>query len=127
MQLLDAGAMQIGLYVEGSPLPAPVVERLQAATALRKEMGAHEEAIEAVRTRLMELAMRADDLRENLKALDKVRGAEDVRKKLLASLAQTTTDADAQAKKLGIESEALASARNKLQESLRELTLDETP
>jgi len=125
IQLLDAGATQIGLYVEGSRLPAQVVERLQAATALRKEMGAHEEAIEAVRTRLMELAMRADDLRENLKALDKVRGADDVRKKLLASLAQTTTDADAQAKKLGTESEALATARNKLQDSLRELTLEE--
>jgi outer membrane protein OmpA-like peptidoglycan-associated protein len=127
IQLLDAGATQIGLYVEGSRLPAQVVERLQAATALRKQMGAHEEAIEATRTRLMELAMRADDLRENLKALEKVRGADDVRKKLLASLAQTTTDADAQAKKLGTESEALAAARTKLQNGLRELTLDEAP
>ena len=60
-------------------------------------------------------------------SLTGVGGADDVRKKLLASLAVTTTDADQQAKKLGVASEALATARNKLQDSLRELSLDEEP
>jgi hypothetical protein len=36
-----------------------------------------------------------------------------------------TTEADAIAKKLGEQSEALATARNKLQESLRDITLAE--
>jgi len=124
LRLLDAGATEIGLYIEGSKLPPEIVERLQAATALRKEMGAHEEAIEAVRTRLSDLALRAEDVRENLKALASVRGADDVRKRLLASLAVITTEADTHAKKLGLEAEALATARNKLQDSLRELSLD---
>lgn len=126
IQLLDAGVTEIGLYVEGSNLPAPVLERLKEATALRREMGRYEENIEAIRTRLADLATRADDLRENLKAMTNVRGADDVRKRLVASLAQVTTEADAQAKKLGLESEALANARTKLQDSLRELTLDES-
>ncbi len=125
LQLLDAGATEIGLYVEGSHLPASVLERLREATALRKEMGSYEETIEAARTRLSDIAQRADEVRENLKALATVRGADDVRKKLLASLAQLTTESDAQAKQLGIASEALATARNKLQDSLRELSLDE--
>jgi hypothetical protein len=127
LQLLDAAATEIGMYIEGSHLTGAVLERLQAATSLRKEMGAYEESVEAARTRLADLALRADDLRENIKTLANVRGADDVRKRLLASLAQVTTDADAQAKKLGIASEALATARNKLAESLRELSLDEAP
>jgi len=90
-------------------------------------MGKYEESIEATRERLVDLMTRADDLRENIKVLANVRRADDVRKRLLASLAQVTTDADAQAKKLGIESEALATARNKLADSLRELSLDEGP
>ncbi len=127
LQLLDAGVTEIGLYVEGTHLPAPVLERLQAAVALRKEMGQHEDSLEATRTRLADVATRADDLRENLKALANVRGADDVRKKLLASLTQVTTEADALQRKLGLESEALATARSKLSDSLRELSLDEVP
>lgn len=123
LQLLDAGATEIGLYVEGSNLPAPLVERLRAATALRKDMGKLEEAIEGYRDRLADLAARSEELRENLRALDKVRGADDVRKKLMASVSQVTTESDAIAKKLGLDSEALASARNKLHDSLRELSL----
>jgi outer membrane protein OmpA-like peptidoglycan-associated protein len=124
LQLLDAGATEIGLYVEGSHLAPALVERMKAATALRKEMGALEESIEAHRSRLLDLADRAGELRENLKSLDKVRGADDVKRKLVASLSQLTTESDAIARKLGLDSEALATARSKLQDSLRELTLD---
>jgi outer membrane protein OmpA-like peptidoglycan-associated protein len=125
VQLLDAGATDLALYIEGSKLPPATVERLNAAIAQRKEMGAYEDRIEAARTRLLDLAARADDLRENIKALANVRGSDDVRKKLVGSLASTTADADAQAKQLGLDSEALASARSRLQDSLRELTLVE--
>ena len=47
-------------------------------------------------------------------------------KKLVASLTTVTSEADTLARKLGAESEALANARNKLQDSLRELNLDES-
>jgi outer membrane protein OmpA-like peptidoglycan-associated protein len=126
LQLLGAGATDIGLYVEGSHLPAPVLERLQAATALRKEMGALEESIEAHRTRLSDLAARSEELRESLRALEKVKGSDDVKKKLVANLAQTTTDADAVGRKLGLDSEALANARTRLADSLREISLGES-
>jgi hypothetical protein len=125
LQLLDAGATEIGLYVEGSHLPPPVLEQLQAATALRKDMGALEESIESSRMRLADLAARADEQRENLRALEKVKHADDVKKKLVASLAQTSAESDAVARKLGADSEALATARNKLMDSLRELSVGE--
>jgi hypothetical protein len=84
-----------------------------------------EDNLESSRTRLADLAQRADELRANLGALDKVRGADALRKKLVASLSALTTEADAVARKLGTDSEALATARGKLQDALREISLDE--
>jgi hypothetical protein len=125
IHILDAGATEIGLYVEGSNLPPPIADKLKEAISLRKEMGKIEEGLEGLRVRISDLSQRADELRENLKALEKVRGADALRKKLVTSLTAVTTEADAVARKLGGESEALAEARNKLQESLREISLDE--
>jgi outer membrane protein OmpA-like peptidoglycan-associated protein len=127
IQILDAGAIEIGLYVEGSNLPAPIADKLKLAVALRKEMGKLEESLDGLRTRVVDLSRRADEIRENLRALDKVRAADALRKKLVASLSALTTEAETLARKLGTESEALATARNKLQDSLRDLSLDEPP
>jgi hypothetical protein len=123
VQLLDAGTTQLGLYVEGSHLPAPVAEKLATAIALRKEMGGIEDRLAATRERISEVAQRAAEIRDNLRALDKVRGADDVKKKLLASLTQVTTDADAQARALATDNEKLADARRKLQDALRDVEL----
>jgi outer membrane protein OmpA-like peptidoglycan-associated protein len=123
VHLLDAGATELGLYVEGTHLPRPVAEKLTAAIALRKDMGAIEERLAAIRERLSEASARAEEVRENLRALDKVRGADDLRKKLLASLTEVTTDADALAKSLAGDDEALAQARRKLQDALREVEI----
>jgi outer membrane protein OmpA-like peptidoglycan-associated protein len=125
LQLLDAGATELGLYVEGSKLAADVAERLAAAMRLRKDMGAIDESLEATRDRLGDLAARTAELRENLRALARVPGTDTVRKQLATSLAQTTSEADALARKLGVDSEALAAARKKLHDALRELTLEE--
>jgi outer membrane protein OmpA-like peptidoglycan-associated protein len=124
IQILDAGATEIGLYIEGSHLPDQVSEKLKAAIELRKEMGKIEESLEALRNRLADLTPRADDIRENLKALEKVKNADDLRRRLVASLTQVTTESDAIAKKLGLESESLATARTKLQDALRDINLE---
>lgn len=124
IQILDAGSTEIGLYIEGSHLPAGVAEKLKTAIELRREMGKLEESLEALRDQLADLSPRADDIRENLKALEKVKNADDLRRRLLASLTQVTTESDAIAKKLGLESEALATARTKLQDALRDVNLD---
>lgn len=125
LQILDAGATEIGLYVEGSHLPPEVAHKLTEAIALRKDMGTLEEELESLRTRLVDLAERGDQIRENLAAIEKVRTGDALRKKLVASLTQVTSEADTIAKKLGEQSETLATARNKLQESLRDITLAE--
>ena len=125
LQILDAGATEIGLYVHGSHLPDAIAEKLGVAIELRKDMGKLEEGLEAVRDRLTDLGHRADEVRANLKALEKVGGADALRKKLVASLAQTMTEYDALARKLGTDSEALAAARDHLHAALRDLALDD--
>ncbi len=127
LRLLDAGATQLGLYVEGSHLPGPVAEKLGAALAARREMGTVEERLGATRAKIADVAARADEVRENLRVLDKVRGADALRKQLLASLSQTTADADALARSLATDNEALAQARHKLQHALEDVEVSSTP
>jgi outer membrane protein OmpA-like peptidoglycan-associated protein len=123
IQLLDAGATQIGLYIEGSRLPAPIAEKLAAAVAVRKEMGGIEDRLAATRERISDVAQRAAEIRDNLRTLEKVRGADDVKKKLLVSLSQVTTDADRLARALATNNEKLAEARRKLQDALKDVDL----
>ena len=123
LRLLDAGATQLGLYVEGSHLPGPLAEKLAGALAARREMGTLEERLGATREKIADVAARADEVRENLRVLEKVRGADALRKQLLASLQETTADADALARSLATDNEALAQARHKLQDALKDVEL----
>jgi len=123
--LLDAGRTELGVYLEGGTLPAELGERVKAAIALRKEMGTIEDELAALRSRVSEISSRAYELRGSIKALDRVRGADDLRNKLVASLTQTTAESDTIARTLGMRTEALAAVRSRLQVSLAELTLTE--
>ena len=67
---------------------------------------------------------RAQDLRASLRALDRVSGADALRKKLVASLATATADADALARRLGERTDALAGSRAQLADAIRDLTSD---
>jgi outer membrane protein OmpA-like peptidoglycan-associated protein len=124
--LMDVDTADLVLYVDGGGLPQAVQAKLRTAIALRKDMGAIEAEIETLRERIADVAARADELRDNLRALDRVAGAGDLRKKLVASLGQTTSQSDAIARSLGAKTEALAAARARLADAIREVTLDET-
>jgi len=123
--LLDAGRTELGVYLEGAKLPAELGERVKTAIALRKELGTIEDELGALRSRVSEISSRAYELRGSIKALDRVRGADDLRKKLVASLTQTTAESDTIARTLGTRTEALAAVRTRLQVALAELTLVE--
>jgi outer membrane protein OmpA-like peptidoglycan-associated protein len=127
IQLLDQGTTQLGLYVEGSKLPPPVAQKLAAAIELRKALGALEDDRAQIRTRIGDLAARADELRQSLRALDKVGGAEALRKKIVASLTAVTTDSDAQARALEVKTEDMAAARQKLHDAIRDIELADAP
>ena len=123
--ILDAGRTELGVYLEGGKLPAELGERVKAAISLRKELGVIEDELVALRSRISEISSRAYELRGSIKALDRVRGADDLRKKLVASLTQATSESDTIARTLGTRTEALAAVRSRLQVALSELTLTE--
>lgn len=125
--LLDAGRTELGVYLEGTDLPPALAERVQAALRLRTELGTLDDELATLRERIADTAARGRELRASLATLDKVRGADALRKQLVASLAETAAAADAHARLLARKLEAHAAKRNTLQIALRELTLEEAP
>ena len=127
VQLVDAKAADVAVYVDGSHLEPALADKLRAAIALRKEMATIEQGLAEARDRAFDLSQRGYEIRDSLRALDKVRNADDLRKKLVANLAETTAKGDALAKELAAKTEALAAARAKLQDAIRDLALDDKP
>jgi hypothetical protein len=124
LTVLDASATDLALYVEGSDLPDDIARPLAVAIAARKDMAGIEADMDTLRTRIAEVAAHADELRANLAALAHVKSADDLRKRLVASLTQTTTQSDALARELGERTEALATARGRLADAIGNVTLD---
>jgi hypothetical protein len=125
LELLDSPAVELGVYVEGSSLPPGVGDKIKDAVRLRKEMAAVEEQITAARRKLDDVTARSYEIRENLRALEKVRTADDLRRKLVANLVTATQDSDQLTKEITAKSEALAAVRGRLQDAIRDLQLDE--
>jgi len=124
--ILDGNRIgEVAAYVDGAP--APIAEKLRVVIALRKDLDAVEQDLGLLRTRVGDLSQRAAEIRESIRAIDKVNGAGDLRKKLLANLAQVTADSDAVARTLGAKTEAISSSRGRLADAIRELTLDDKP
>jgi outer membrane protein OmpA-like peptidoglycan-associated protein len=121
IELLDARGTGLAAYVEGSDLPAGTLAAVQAAIALREDSARVEAQAVSLRARIRDLATRAEEIRQSLRTLEHVASADDLRKKLVASLAATTVEADALARQLAERGEALATAHAKLQDAIREL------
>ena len=125
LELLDSRGVDLGVYVEGASLPPGVGDKIKEAVRLRKEMAAVEEQITAARRKLDDVSARSYEIRESIRALEKVRTADDLRKKLVASLATATQDQEQLTKEITAKSEALAAVRGRLQDAIRDLSLDE--
>lgn len=124
-QLLDARS-ELTAYLEGTPdLPTGVADKLRAAIVLRKEMTALEDEVATARGKFTDVVQRAQEIRESLKALDKVANAEDLRRKLVSDLRETTAATDGLTRTIEARSQVLATTRTRLQELLRELVLEE--
>jgi outer membrane protein OmpA-like peptidoglycan-associated protein len=124
-ELIDSRAEDLAVYVTGSTLPPGVGDKVKAAVQLRKDMSAVEQEILAARRKLDDVSARSYEIRESIRALEKVRTADDLRKKLVANLATATADSDKLTKEITAKSEALAAVRGRLQDAIRDLQLDE--
>ncbi len=124
-ELIESRSADLSVYIEGSNLPPGIADKVRDAVRLRKEMGAIEDEITAARRKLDDVSARSYEIRESIRALEKVKTADDLRKKLVGNLATTTTDSDRLTKEITAKSETLAAARGRLQDAIRELQLDE--
>ena len=86
------------------------------SSAIEAELG-------TLRERVAELAQRAFETRANLAALDKVRGIDDLRKRLVATLAKLMVESETLGQRLGVKMELMVTARTRLADEIRELTL----
>ena len=126
LELADAyGGGEIGAYVDGSQLGAGVREALAQAIALRTDAAALDTTVAALRARIGELASRAEEIRRSLRALEHVGGADDLRKKLVADLGASTAESDSLARQLADKGEQLATARARLEDTIRDLVVAE--
>ena len=124
LALLDVDAAQLEAYVAGSKLAPDVATRLRAVAEQRREIGRQEVTAQGIREQLGELAQRAGELRESLRAVERTPRAGGLQKELLDRLTETTKRSEALAGELATTTSRREAARAKLVETLRELALE---
>jgi hypothetical protein len=124
LALLDVDAAQLEAYVAGSKLTPDVAARLRAVAEQRREIGRQEVAAQGIREQLGDLAQRAGELRESLRAVERTPRAGGLQKELVDRLTETTKRSEALAAELATVTARREAARAKLIETLRELNLE---
>lgn len=121
----DIEGPQLGLYLQGSALPPDAEQSVREVIALRTEVGKIQGEMDALRAQLDDAAQRSAELRESLRAIERTPRAAALQKTLLDRLGEATARAETLSAKLADRSAALAEARARLTERLRDLRLEE--
>jgi outer membrane protein OmpA-like peptidoglycan-associated protein len=125
LSLSYADPKELSVYIQGSHLPPDLDGKLKTAITLRADLATVELELYRIRRRQQEVADRGYELRDNIETLANVKTAADLKKKLLASLAENVAEAESLAKELAGQNEIAAAARTKLSEAIRVIQLDE--
>lgn len=123
--LADAGG-DLFAYVEPAELAPDLDRRLRDALSLRDTLGRARDAEAHVRQRLADVAERAAELRENLRATDRAGApAAALRRQILDQLARANAEtADLSAQQATLRATTL-DLRTRLGDAIRDLTIDE--
>lgn len=123
LTLVDASSRDLAAYVEiaGADLPPEVAAALRVVVDKRTDLARLDGEIASLEEELTILAERARELRANLAAIQKTKGAEALRRQLVDQLAANTARADAVARALAARHADLAAARHVLDDAIREL------
>lgn len=124
IRLLDSNGATVGEYIGKGDLPKQVADRMTAAIDLRKQMARLDRESDEVRRQMVQVGMRADEVRASLSAIGKDPKAASLRKKLLASLAETTAKTEAISRDLAAKTATRAAVRVRLLEALHELSFE---
>ena len=127
VSLLTIEASKLAAYLKGSDLPAPLATRLANVVALRAELSKRDVEMDGLRERLGELAQRAGELRESLRAVERTPRAAGLQKELVNRLTDATKRTDELSGQLAAATASRAEARSKLVDAVRELHLEQSP
>ncbi|MCB9558156.1 MAG: OmpA family protein [Deltaproteobacteria bacterium] len=122
-----SGGEQLRVYLRGAAnlLEGGRGARLKAVLALRADLDKVAEAIGELRQRLAQSANRAEELRRNIKAVARARGAASLRKQLLRALSQTTAATESHSAALVKAGISRSELRRRLNAALKTLNIDQ--
>ncbi len=126
VSLLTIEASRLSAYLKGSDLPAPIATRLADVVALRAELSKRDVEMDGLRERLGELAQRAGELRESLRAVERTPRAAVLQKELVDRLTDATKRTDELSGQLAAATASRAEARSKLVDTVRDLHLEQS-
>lgn len=125
LSILATDATKLGEYLKGGGIEAEQEKQLREAVSKRALIGRLMLEIEGLQTQLADIASRSQELREDLKAIERTPRASAVQQKLLDRLAAASKQAEDLSTKLASKSADLAEARAALAEALRDLRIEE--
>lgn len=122
---LSADGEQLTPYLEKTPLPGELVQRLRELSKLAAEREKLTTEIEEIRGRLSDLSDRSNELRESLRTIEKMQSAAALARELVAKLSDASQKSEQASKQLVAKTEAQAAATARFTELLRDLKLEE--
>jgi len=124
--VLTTEGEKLALYAKGSSLPPETQKRMDRIIELRKLLSAADDEVDRLRAKRQDAFDRAAELRDSLKAIEKTAQAEKLRKMLLERLETVTKLGDELAAKITQRGEDAAMARAELDDSVRDLVIEES-
>jgi hypothetical protein len=121
---LKTSSESLAPYLEATKLPEPVMTRLRELEALQKDTLRRSDEVDELRRGLEDLRDRAAELRENLRAIEKISSAAALRAELLAKLTSNERKSDEKQKKLITQTESQVAAAARLAQLLSELRVE---
>jgi hypothetical protein len=125
LSLLSSDPKELTVYIQGSHLVPALDAMVKAAFAVGGELTLVELELDRLRARQSDVHNRGYELRDNIEALANVKTAADLKKKLVASLAENIAESEKLSRDIVAQNEIEAAARTRLSEAIREISLAE--
>ena len=121
---LKSGTESLAPYLEVTRLPDPLMARLRELEALQKDSLRRTREVEELHRELDDLRGRAEELRENLRTIEKIASAATLRAELITKLTSNERKSDEAQKQLIARTETQVAAAARLAQLLSELRID---
>jgi hypothetical protein len=124
----DEGAGRLALYLRGTSLPPATEAKVREIMTARQKLGQLAEELTRLRARLGDVAVRAGEIRQTLRAIEKTGKAEaGLRQGILRRLREGLEESDRASRRLAIATAEHDETREKLREALKGLRIEGRP